>query len=285
MKYPKISIVTPSYNQAEFLEYTILSVLDQGYPNLEYIIIDGGSTDGSVEIIKKYSDRITYWVSEKDNGQYDAINKGFSKATGEIMGWINSSDLHYPWTLKTIAEVFENLNEVQWLCGMPTHLHTGNAPQRVAPAKPKNVYDVINGDYRWIQQESVFWRRSLWDKAGGKLDISIKFAEDFNLWLRFFKHASLYNVNTILAGFRYHDVRRGGDAIHDRYDNEATDLFQKFKSEISLKLKRRAFFVKLFLLNKKLPRKIIGKLNIFSWYRHQYILYNFQSDKWEIDNR
>ena len=109
MKYPKISIVTPSFNQAEFLEQTICSVLNQNYPNLEYIIIDGGSTDGSVEIIKKYADKFTYWVSEKDNGQYDAINKGFSHTTGDIMGWINSSDIYYPWTLSMIAEIFEKI--------------------------------------------------------------------------------------------------------------------------------------------------------------------------------
>lgn len=285
MKYPKISIVTPSYNQAEFLEHTIRSVLDQGYPNLEYIVIDGGSTDGSVDIIKKYADRITYWVSEKDNGQYDAINKGFSHSTGDIMGWINSSDIHYPWTFKTIAEIFEQLSEVQWLAGMPTHLSTGNAPQRVATSNPKNIYDILNGNYRWIQQESVFWKRDLWIKAGGQLDIKIKYAEDFNLWLRFFKHAKLYNVNTILAGFRYHDVRRGGDSVNDKYDTEAKTIFKEFKSGIRPKFKRRAFLVKVFFLRKKFPKSLIKKIKIFTWYRHNYIIYNFHLNRWETDTR
>jgi glycosyltransferase involved in cell wall biosynthesis len=285
MAYPKISIVTPSYNQAEFLEYTIRSVLDQGYPNLEYIVIDGGSTDGSVDIIKKYADRITYWVSEKDNGQYDAINKGFSHSTGEIMGWINSSDIHYPWTFKTIAEIFEQLSEVQWLAGMPTHLSTGNAPQRVATSNPKNIYDILNGNYRWIQQESVFWKRDLWIKAGGQLDIKIKYAEDFNLWLRFFKHTKLYNVNTILAGFRYHDVRRGGDLVNDKYDTEAKTVFKEFKSGIRPKYKRRAFLVKAFSLRKKYPMSLIKKFKIFTWYRHNYIKYNFHLNRWETEAR
>src|SRR6218665_2201901 len=102
MNFPKISIVTPVFNRVEYLEQTILSVIDQGYPNLEYIVIDGGSTDGTLEIIKKYEDRIFYWTSEPDNGMYDAINKGFKKASGQIMAWINSDDLYHQPTLSTV---------------------------------------------------------------------------------------------------------------------------------------------------------------------------------------
>lgn len=287
MNFPKISIVTPSYNQAEYLEQTIKSVIDQGYPNLEYIVIDGGSTDGSVEVIKKYADKLSYWVSEKDKGQYDAINKGFSHSTGEIMGWINSSDLHYPWTLKFISEIFESLKEVQWLIGTPTNLSKGNAPQKVATPKERNIYDIIAGNYKWIQQESVFWKRELWNKAGGKLDTSVAYAEDFNLWLRFYKYAPLYNVNTILAGFRYHDIRRGGgeSGAIDKYSNEALFLYKKFRSETSFKFKFRAKLVNAFQLNKSLQKRVIRKMKILPWYRHHYVLYNFHSDTWKVDIR
>src|ERR1051326_2778110 len=205
MDYPKISIVTPSFNQAEFFEQTLRSVLDQNYPNLEYVVIDGGSTDGSVDIIKKYADKLTYWVSEKDKGQYDAINKGFSHTTGEIMGWINSSDIYYPWTLQIIAEIFGSMKQVEWLSGMHTNLSTGTAPQSTTVARQKNIYDIVGGKYKWLQQESIFWKRSLWDKAGGKLDLSVGYAGDLNLWLKFFSHTCLFYVNTILGGFRYHD--------------------------------------------------------------------------------
>jgi glycosyltransferase involved in cell wall biosynthesis len=103
---PKISIITPSYNQGHFIEETITSVLDQGYPNLEYIIMDGGSKDNTVEVIKKYEKHITYWVSERDKGQSDAINKGFARATGDVINWLNSDDYYAKGTLQKVGEVF-----------------------------------------------------------------------------------------------------------------------------------------------------------------------------------
>lgn len=113
--YPKISIVTPVFNQVMYLEETILSILNQNYPNLEYIIIDGGSTDGTVDIIKKYEQRLAYWVSEPDRGMYDAIQKGFDKSTGEIMGWLNADDLLYPRSLFAVALTFLQHPEANWI--------------------------------------------------------------------------------------------------------------------------------------------------------------------------
>jgi glycosyltransferase involved in cell wall biosynthesis len=287
MNYPKISIVTPSFNQAEYLESTIRSVIDQNYPNLEYIIIDGGSTDKSIEIIKKYADKITYWVSEEDKGQYDAINKGFSMSTGEIMGWINSSDILYPWTLKIIAEIFYSFPQVQWLTGMQTALYSIDGPYVINVSREKNIYDFLAGNYRWIQQESTFWSRVLWNKSGGKLDISVKYAEDFGLWLRFFKYAELYNVNTILGGFRYHHNNRGEKQARKGgfYYNESALLMKEFKSSLPLKFRLRALLVKFFFLRWYLSKKVIKKLRIFKWYRHRYLKYNFHLLKWEIDIR
>jgi len=279
MDYPKISIVTPSYNQAEFLEQTIRSVLDQNYPNLEYVVIDGGSTDGSVEIIKKYADKLTYWVSEKDGGQYDAINKGFSHTTGDIMGWINSSDIYYPWTFSIVAEIFESHDNIQWISGMPTNLSHGTAPQSITGGNQRNVYDIINGKYKWIQQESVFWKRSLWNKSGGKLNLDVRYAGDFNLWLEFFRHDSLYYVNTILGGFRYHDIRRGRD-VNNTYEIEAEDLFRKFKSQQPFSVRFKAFISGTF--NNGPLGGVFRRLKVFRWYRHYNIYYDYSVNKWLV---
>lgn len=110
-----LSIITPSFNQADFLEATLHSVLGQGYPKLDYRVIDGGSTDDSREILRRYSDQLTYWCSEPDQGQYDAINKGFRHSSGDIMAWINSDDMYTPWAFQVVNEIFSTLPEVEWL--------------------------------------------------------------------------------------------------------------------------------------------------------------------------
>src|SRR5665213_810473 len=156
MTYPKISIITPSYNQADYLEQTIWSVLDQNYPNLEYIIIDGGSSDGSVEIIKKYSDRLTYWVSEKDEGLYHAIQKGFEKSTGAIMGWLNSDDMLHRNSLFSIAEIL-SLEGVEWIQGIGTLYDELGRTVKVSPVYRWSRYYYLMGNYQWIQQESTYW--------------------------------------------------------------------------------------------------------------------------------
>lgn len=210
--WPKITIVTPSFNQEEFLEQTICSVLNQGYPNLEYIIMDGGSSDNSINIIKKYEKHLAYWVSEKDGGQYDAINKGFSRGTGDIMAWLNSDDMHCPWTLRTVGEVFSQFPEIDWLSSlypggvdcMGHCLQFGRLPGFSLQAFLDGAY--LPRRYRayaFIQQESTFWRRHLWEKAGG-LASALPLAGDFDLWCRFYQHAELFGLDSPLAFFRLH---------------------------------------------------------------------------------
>ncbi len=201
--WPKISIVTPSFNMAGYIEDTILSVIGQQYPNLEYIIIDGGSTDGTVEIIKKYEKWITYWVSEPDKGMYEAIQKGFSRTTGEIMAYINSDDKYHPNAFFSVAAIFSSMEDVEWILGRATFYNDEGTIVDVKDLRRWSKFNYYLGDYKWIQQESIFWRRPLWLKAGGKINTELKYAGDYELWLRFFKFAKLYSAETVFAGFRF----------------------------------------------------------------------------------
>jgi glycosyltransferase involved in cell wall biosynthesis len=233
---PRISIVTPSFNQAPYLEETIRSILDQNYENLEYVIIDGGSTDGSVDIIRKYSDRLAFWASERDGGQYHAINKGFVHCTGEIMGWLNADDKYLPWTFQVLAEIFSTFSEVDWISSLyPLWWDaTGSAVQcRALPEFSREPF--WSGEYlpgcgwhavTWIQQESTFWRRSLWTKTGARLDTSYKLAADFELWARFYKEAELTGLPTPLGGFRYQREQRS----HQQFEAYLEDARTAFAS-------------------------------------------------------
>ncbi len=213
MTLPRISLVTPSYNKARFIEATLRSVLDQGYSALEYGVVDGGSTDGSLEILDRYRDRLAFAISESDHGMYDALSKGFARTGGEIMGYLGADDLHLPWTLSVVGEIFSAFPEVEWITsGFPV---TADARGRVVRARRvgpfcrsaffagANLPGFKWHSDGWIQQESTFWRRSLWEKVGG-LDASLRLAGDFDLWCRFFKLADLVAVATPLAAFRRH---------------------------------------------------------------------------------
>ncbi|MBV6478469.1 MAG: hypothetical protein HGGPFJEG_01224 [Ignavibacteria bacterium] len=201
--WPKISIVTVSFNMEDYIEDTILSVIGQDYPNLEYIIIDGGSKDGTVDIIRKYEKWISYWVSEPDNGMYDAIQKGFKVSTGDIMAYINSDDKYHPNAFFAAATIFSSNEDVEWILGRASFYNDEGTIVDVKDMRKWSKFDYYTGDYKWIQQESVFWKRSLWNKAGSKINTSLKLAGDYELWLRFFRFAKLYCCDTVFAGFRF----------------------------------------------------------------------------------
>ena len=222
----KISVVTPSYNQVQFLEETIRSVIDQGYPDLEYVVIDGGSSDGSPEIIKKYEDHLHYWVSEPDKSHGDALNKGFQKTTGEVMAWINSDDKYMPWTFEIVSEIFTLFPHVNWIVGT-YGIWASDGRLTNVYVKNKNIYDFLMGRFDWIQQESVFWRRSLWEKAGATINSSYGLMVDGELWCRFFLKDDLYHVRTVIGGYRHHDQNRAGE-----YYSECLEEMRKSISDM-----------------------------------------------------
>ncbi|WP_104734333.1 glycosyltransferase family 2 protein [Hanstruepera ponticola] len=255
--YPKISLVTPVYNQVDYIEATIQSVITQDYPNLEYIIIDGGSTDGTLEIIKAYEEHLSTYVSERDEGMYDALNKGFEHATGDIMGWINSDDILLPKALLTLSKLFTDLPQVNWLQGLNTVIDLKGYIISTQFPKRFSLITVLNGDYRWIQQESTFWRRSLWETSGAKINTNLKLAGDFELWFRFFQHARLYYVAIPLGAFR----KRPGQlsALHyDTYNEEVFDIVVSYSQNQAEKLAlKKIRWISFFI-------RLLSKLRLFN---------------------
>ena len=214
---PKISVVTPSLNQAQYLEATIKSILDQEYPNLEYIIIDGGSDDGSVEIIEEYSDSLAYWISEPDEGQTDALIKGFDRATGEVMGWLNSDDLYYPHTLREVGETF--VRNPQWQVVYGDSLLIDDKDQPVKPKREIGFNRFIwMYDHNYIPQPSTFWRRGIYEQVQG-LNAKWNLAMDADLWIRFAEHTTLHHVPRMWSRFRIYPEQKN-QSLRDRSDEE-----------------------------------------------------------------
>jgi glycosyltransferase involved in cell wall biosynthesis len=203
--WPKISLVTAVYNGEKYLEETIRSILGQGYPNLEYILVDGGSTDGTVEIIRRYEKQVTCWFRQEGTGVYAALNQGFARSTGEIMGWLNSSDMLHVDGLFVVGSVFAALREVEWITGRPTGFGTNGMGVRIGEVPHWSRYRFLAGANIFIQQESTYWRRGLWERAGGALSTEFRAEGDFELWTRFFRTAKLYSVDALIAGYRRHE--------------------------------------------------------------------------------
>jgi glycosyltransferase involved in cell wall biosynthesis len=200
---PLVTIVTPSFNQAAFIERTILSVLEQDYPNLEYFIIDGGSTDGSLEIIKCYQNRLTGWVSEADLGQTDAINKGFARSHGEILAWINSDDTYNPGAIREAVQFLIDHPDVGLVYGDANFIDAQEKVIGKFPAAQTDRTRLLQG-YVHIPQQSAFFRASLWKKIA-PLDSGFFFAMDYDLWVRLSGITTLvYMPAKTWANFRLH---------------------------------------------------------------------------------
>jgi glycosyltransferase involved in cell wall biosynthesis len=254
MYYPKISIVTPNFNGSSFLEETIKSVINQNYPNLEYLVIDGGSIDGSIEIIKKYESYLSYWISEKDTGMYDAIQKGFDKCNGEIMAWINSDDMYHKKSLFTVAEIFNSFQEVSWIVGATTYFDEKGRTVSTSQSKRLTRLDFLNNNFKWIQQESVFWRRSLWEKIGCKLNTKLKYAGDFDLWMKFFSYEKLHVTNALVGGFRLRNAQQISIEHMEDYISEAEGVMLSItlpKSELKM-LRRYKYLLHVIKFLKKI---------------------------------
>lgn len=237
---PRVTIITPSYNQAAFLEQTILSVLSQDYPNLEYWIFDGGSTDGSVEIIQRYAGRLAGWVSEKDRGQADAINKGFARATGEIVGWLNSDDVYLPGAIRSAVQAMQACPDCGLVFSDAVSINGAGEPINVMAFGDWGLEDLMQ--FSIICQPAVFMRRAVLEQAG-YLDLSYHYMLDHHLWLRMAQIAPVRHVPERWAQARFHanakNVAHAGDFGREAYRIAGWIAEQPSLAERYRRLRRR----------------------------------------------
>lgn len=236
-----VSIITPSYNQAKYLEQTILSVLNQDHPHIEYIIVDGASTDGSVEIIKKYADKLAHWESVKDHGQADAINKGFARAAGEIVAWLNSDDYYLPGAINTAVKVFEENPDVVLVYGNMLAVDENGQTFNTLTYKPLTLEDLLC--FQIIGQPAVFIRRAALQKTSG-LDLTFHFLLDHLLWIKIAKQGRILHVNQTWSAARYHaeakNVAKAAEFGREAFRILETIAQDKDLAATLLKIDRRA---------------------------------------------
>ncbi|MBI3160216.1 MAG: glycosyltransferase [Chloroflexi bacterium] len=241
MSRPRISIITPSLNSARFLEQTIVSVLDQGYPELEYIVVDGGSTDGTLDILRKY-DRRLRWFSEPDQGQADAINKGLRLSTGDILAYLNADDYYEPGVLQTVGATLSSEPEASWLTGKCRIVNEQGREVRRPITSYKNFwlrfnYQSILAILNYISQPATFWRRSVLNEVG-LFDNRLNYALDYDYWLRVSRLHPLRVLDSRLASFRLHRDSKSGAGFVHQFNEEYEVAKRHVSSPALLRLHR-----------------------------------------------
>lgn len=239
---PKFSIVTPSFQQGDYIERTIRSILDQGYPNLEYFVQDGGSKDGTVAVLKKNEDKLSGWMSEKDSGQSQAINLGFANTSGEIMAWLNSDDLLLPGALEIVADYFNRHSEVDVVYGNRLLIDENDMEigRWIMPGHNGKVLSWVD----YVPQETLFWRRRIWDKTGGQIDESFRFAMDWDLLVRFRDAGAKFAyIPRFLGAFRIHEHQKTSATINEIGHQEMDRIRERLLGRVpSRKEIRKAVF-------------------------------------------
>lgn len=247
---PRITVITPSLNQGEFIEQTIESVLSQDYADLEYIVMDGGSTDGTLDVLRRYEGQLS-WVSEPDRGQSHAINKGLQRASGEVVAYLNSDDLYEPGALLKVGQFFLQHPEAAWLSGRCRIINQNGQEVRKWMTLIKNFWLRI-GSYRvlqvldYISQPATFWRREVMQKIGS-FDEELQYAMDYDYSLRVGRHFRLWVLNDCLSSFRVHSVSKGGTSFTAQFDEDLETARRYVSSPILIGLHRLSNWIVVLL--------------------------------------
>jgi glycosyltransferase involved in cell wall biosynthesis len=220
----KISVVIPCFNAVSSINRTLNSVKNQDYRDFECIVIDGGSTDGTLDVIHSHSDWVTKIVSEKDDGQYHAIKKGFALATGELFCWLNSDDIYFPWTFRIVNRIFSEFKYIQWISGLRAEMRDDalQGMNNIVPFPRKLIqagWFFPGSACGCIMQESCFWTKELYRLSGG-INCNWKMAADFDLWIQFSKHADLFAMPALLGAFNYTGKNRSHEDAGKAYSKE-----------------------------------------------------------------
>ena len=245
MIWPKISIVTPSFNQGQYIEQTILSVLSQNYPNLEYIIIDGGSTDNTVEIIEKYESSITYWISEPDRGQSHAIKKGLKKCTGEIFNWLNSDDWYTPGALFEVANAFINNSSAQFVSGYENHVElSGNVNVHNGTFLKPSIEETI--EFCEVTQPSTFFKLDAIRKVHGVSE-DLHYIFDGEMWVKLllqYGQSHFVKIKTVLVNFRLHsDSKTVSNNLVNNFLFERSSIIADFQRFVGIPENIVSFYI------------------------------------------
>ena len=244
----RLCMVTTNLNYSRFLDDCTRSVIDsRGFDCVDYVVMDGGSTDLSLDIIKRHADRLAHWQSATDAGMYHAIEAGFGKSDAPYMGWLNSDDQLTPWAIQTVLDIFDQLPEVRWITSrLPLQARADGVVIKSDLLAGLDNWGFFNGEHikslglptsGWIVQDCTFWRRDLWDQVGGAFDHSLKLASDFELWSRFFEKTDLYVVNVPLGIYRFHGANKAV-AGRDAYRDECVKVLQRLQPIIPQDLER-----------------------------------------------
>lgn len=266
----KISVVVPCLNHVVGIESTLKSILDGNNDLVEVIVMDGGSTDGTCEIIEKWSSQLAYWTSQPDGGQYQALVNGFKHATGELYCWLNAGDSYYPWTLKCVTNLFERMPSVNML----TSRYASIMDSQSLWVQPKKVTGIGNNSFRRgyhcpghrnyrfpIQQESTFWRKSVWEKVSKHFPLKSSLAGDFELWCHMLNNEVLWLVDAPLGIFKKEDGQRSKVA-YERYTKEALKVFEEYMDSFTGSDLSKRKWIKELVTEESFEVNLISRSNI-----------------------